>query len=94
MSVTSSADLEIKDPAAILDYSLDWSDWLGSDVISTSTWSVPAGLTLEDSQADAQATTIWVSGGTNGVAYACRNTVVTAAGRTNVRTLTVTVGTR
>ena len=94
MSVTSSSVLESTVPAAVLDYSVEWADWLGADVISTSSWSVPAGLTKDSDDKSATATTIWVSGGTDGVAYACRNTIVTASGRTNVRTLIVTVGTR
>jgi len=94
MSVTSSNDLEVKDPAAVLDYSLDWSDWLGADVIATSSWTVGAGLTKDSDDTAATYTTLWVSGGTNGTAYSCANTITTAAGRTNKRTITITVGTR
>ena len=97
MSVTTSSELEIKDPAAVLDYSLDWSDWLGADTIATSAWTVGAGLTkVSDDSAGPAATytTVWVSGGVNGTAYSCANTITTAAGRTNKRTITITVGTR
>jgi len=30
----------IKDPDAVLDYSVDWSKWLAGDQIQTSAWSV------------------------------------------------------
>ena len=43
----------LKDPAAVLDYSIDWgAEYLGDDLISTSEWSVsPAesgGVTIEN----------------------------------------------
>ena len=30
----------LKDPDAVLDYSVDWSKWLAGDQIETSTWFV------------------------------------------------------
>jgi hypothetical protein len=29
-----------KDPNAALDYTIDWSDWLGADVIAASVWTL------------------------------------------------------
>jgi hypothetical protein len=59
-----------QDPSAVLDWGTNWSAWLGTDTISTSTWSVtetsPVGataLTLATSTHDATTTTIWLSGG-------------------------------
>lgn len=91
MSVTKSADLEPKDPAGTADYSVDWAKELGADVITGSTWTVPAGLTRVSDSLSATATTVWLSGGTDGVAYDLTNTVTTAGGRTFSVTFTVAV---
>ncbi len=94
MSVATSSELEVKDPSAVLDYSIDWADWLGADVIATSTWSVPGGITKDSDDKSATGTTVWLSGGSNGQTYDLRNTITTDGGRTNARTMTITVGTR
>lgn len=80
-----------KDPDAILDYVIDWSTWLDSDTISTSVWVVPSGIT-EDSDSNTTTTaTIWLSGGTLGTSYSVVNRITTAAGRTDDRTITITI---
>lgn len=79
-----------KDPDEIKDYSFDWSDVLGVDTISTSTWSVAAGtgLIINTPAASNTATTtkFWASGGTLGQTYQMLNRIVTAGGRTYDRT--------
>lgn len=78
----------LKDPSAILDYTFDWSDWLRSgDTISTSSWTVTSGMTKVTDTATTTTATIWVSGGTAGITYTAKNTIVTAAGRTDSRSL-------
>ena len=94
MSVTTSSELEVKDPAAILDYAMEWGDWLGADVLDTVTWSVPAGITKTDESKSATTATIWLSGGSNSVSYTISCTVTTLGGRTNKRTMTIAVGAR
>jgi len=79
-----------KDPDATLDYTIDWSTWLGADTISTSEWTVASGITEGTATATTTATTIWLSGGTAGVSYALTNQIVTAGGRTDDRTIVVT----
>lgn len=91
MSVTKSADLEPKDPAGTVDYSVDWAKEIGADVITASTWTVPAGLTKVSDSYAATATTVWLSGGTDGVAYDLTNTVTLASGRIFSVTFTVIV---
>lgn len=81
----------LKDPDALLDYTVDWSAWLGVDTISTSTWVVPAGITEASASNNATAATIWLSGGTSGEDYEVVNRIVTAAGRTEDRTLKIMV---
>lgn len=81
-----------KDPSSILDYGVDWTDWLDGDTISTSSWSVsPSGLTAISNTRNGGVTTVWLSGGTVGQTYQVTNTIVTAAGRTDQRTLLVAI---
>lgn len=81
----------LKDPAAVLDYTLDWTDWLAGDAISSHTVTVPAGITLGSSTATATAVTLWLSGGTVGVSYAVVVRVLTLGGRTDERTIMIYV---
>jgi len=81
-----------KDPSAVLDFTLDWSSWLASgETISTSTWTVPTGLTKDSSSNTATATTVWLSGGTAGQFYPYVNRIVTSQARTDERTIVVGV---
>jgi hypothetical protein len=80
-----------KDPDAVLDYSMDWATWLGSDTLATSVWSVPAGLTKVSDTLTATATIIWLSGGTAGQVHDVRNRITTAGGRTQDDTLRITI---
>ncbi len=81
----------VKDPASVLDYTVDWADYLVSDTISTSTWTVPAGITLDSQSNTATTTTVWLSGGTHNTAYTATNKVTTAGGRTVERSIWVKV---
>ena len=81
----------LKDPQAILDYSIDWSTWLAGDTIATSTWTVPAGIVKDSDTNTATRTTIWLSGGSAGVAYSICNHITTAALRQDDRTFIVQV---
>lgn len=61
----------IKDPEAILDYSIDWSTFLDGDTISTAVWVVsadesPADLVKDSSSNTSTVATVWLSGGTLG----------------------------
>lgn len=81
-----------KDPDAVLDYTVDWATWLGTDTISTSTWPVvPAGITKDSDTNSTTIATIWLSGGTIGETYQLTNRIVTAGGRTDDRTITINV---
>ena len=53
MAVTVYAAKFIKDPDAVLDYQADWSDWLGDDTISSSSWeSSGEELTIDNYSSD------------------------------------------
>ncbi len=83
-----------KDPDGKMDYVIDWAAWLDGDTISTSTWSVPSGITKSSSPAASNTTTtatIWLEGGTAGQDYDVINSIVTAAGREDDRTFRVTL---
>lgn len=84
----------IHDPQAVLDYRIDWSSWLqDGETISTSTWTVAAGITEASPAAshDSTSATIWLSGGTVGSNYALTNHITTSASRQDDRTITVQV---
>jgi hypothetical protein len=82
----------IKDPDAVLDYGFDWSSWLATgETISTSTWTVPTGITKDSSSNSTTKTTVWLSGGTVGQTYEIVNRIVTSASRTDERTVTILV---
>ena len=75
--------LNYKDPADVLDYKNDWSEWLaGTDTISTSTWSAsPSGLTVDSSEISDTETVVWLSAGTVDTRYEVTNHIATVAGR-------------
>ena len=84
----------LKDPEGVLDYQIDWSSWLDEDAISSSSWTVPTGITEDSSTNDTTTATIWLSGGTLGEDYEITNRIVTAGGRTEDRTITIKVRAR
>ena len=80
-----------KDPSAVLDFIVNWTDYLDGDTISTAAATVPAGITL-DSEANTTTThTMWLSGGTEGNAYDIVSQIVTVGGRTDERTIRINV---
>lgn len=83
----------IKTPAEVLDYTLDWADWLadGADTISTSAWTLPAGVVEDASSNTTTTTTIFVSSGTVGQTYTLTNQITTANGRTAERSMKISV---
>ena len=80
-----------KDPSAILDYQVNWTDWLTTDTIASSTWTVPDGITKVTDVTDDTKATIWLSGGTVGKRYTITNRIVTAGGRQDERSITIKI---
>ena len=83
-----------KDPDAILDYYIDWSDWLtGSEVLASSTWTVPTGIVKDSDGNSDTVTQIWLSGGTVGRVYRVINHIKTNSSpvREDDRTLTIRI---
>ena len=83
-------ETRIKDPDAILDYGFDWSDWLRSATIASSTWSA-TGLTIEASSKTDTETVAIISGGSAGQTYTATNHIVTDTGLADGRSLTLSV---
>lgn len=81
----------LKDPQATLDYSVEWSQWLDGDTISTSSWTVTTGLNNTSESTTTTKATVWLSGGSIGGVYSAVNTITTATGRTDERTITISV---
>jgi hypothetical protein len=80
-----------KDADAILDYDFDWSEWLGSATIVTSTFTVPSGITeVTDSHTDT-VTAIRLSGGTWGESYVITNHIVDSDGEEDERSITIRI---
>ena len=104
-----------KDPDEIKPYHIVWCDKDGTNTgsatddgelqgatISTSTWTVPTGLTNQSDNKSAATihgvsysantvATIWLSGGTDGTDYNVTNRVVLSDGRTLDKTITIPV---
>jgi hypothetical protein len=81
-----------KDPNAVLDYRWDWSSWLAaSEVISSHSAIVEAGITVDSSSNSTTAVTIWLSGGTEGQAYTVTARIVTNQGRTEDSSIRINV---
>lgn len=73
-----------QDPDAILDYEMDWSEWLSDgDTIASSTWIVPEGVTTAGEANTTTTATVWLSGGVAHSRYRVTNRIVTAGGRQN-----------
>ena len=79
------------DPDETLDYAVDWSDWLDTGiVISTTTWSItPTGPTLSGQSDGSTSSRIYVSGCTLGVVYRLSCKITTSAATAQVAERTV-----
>lgn len=88
--------LILKDPASVLDYSIDWrSSYLADDALLESGWSVvpveSGGVTIDGSSHDPDAARVNVSGGRPGKLYRLINHVVTSLGREDSRSIIIRV---
>lgn len=91
MITTGSGKAAYKIAADNETYVIDWSDWLPTDqVLDTSTWSVPAGLTVISNGMNGVEAFAVISGGVSGVNYACSN-MVSVNGRSRTRSFTLRV---
>lgn len=97
MPSNDSPSYFVKDPQATLDYIINWGDnWLGTDTISASTWTLPSNmahpqLVKVTDTFDNDKATVWLSSGTVGTSYDVINRITTAGGRTDERTIVLAV---
>lgn len=86
----------LKDPNAVLPFSVDWSAWLTNegDTAATATWTVSPGITQAASPAPSIVSgkaTVWLSGGVDGNNYTATCLLTTTGGRTDERTISIEV---
>lgn len=84
-----------KDPDAILDYRIDWSEVLSEntpvDTIDSSSWVVSGTMSIDSDSFTTTEAVVWVSGGALTELCNLVNTIGTVGGRTHVKTIKVSV---
>jgi hypothetical protein len=88
--------LLLKDPDAVLDYSVDWgAEYLLGDLISNSQWTVEpqedGGVTIVGNDFDASTAVVKAAGGQPGRLYRLVNQVLMQSGRVDSRSVTLRV---
>ena len=88
--------LLLKDPAAALDYAVDWGvDYLTDDTLAQSSWEVsPAetgGLSVVASSFDQKIASVTAAGGIAGHVYRLSNHVLLSSGLTDSRSIVLRV---
>jgi hypothetical protein len=89
--------LLLKDPAAVLDYAIDWGvDYLDDDdILMESDWSVDpdetGGVAIVGNSLGDRVSTVQASGGIAGRIYRLSNRVATQSGRTDERSIVLRV---
>lgn len=81
----------VHDPQAVLDYTWDWTGWLGTttgDTITSAAINAPVGLNIDTFTIASPYVTAWISGGTIGTVYRVTCHIITAQGREDDWTLT------
>lgn len=90
----------LKDPAAVLDYSIDWrAEYLAADeLLAASEWSVvpeePGGVSVAGSDFDISTSSATVGGGIAGHIYKLLNRITTDRGRVDERSIVLRVESR
>lgn len=73
-----------KQPSEVLDYDVDFTDWLPTDdIVETAAVTADAGLTVDSHEVISAGTAVkvWLSGGTAGTTYKVQVTANSNAGR-------------
>lgn len=91
MSVPQPIATFSKDPTAILDYCVDWSDFLRDDTIASVAWTLDAGISNAGTLFSRTLAIIQLSGGTAGTSYNITCHITTSGGRADNRTFKVNV---
>ena len=87
--------LAVKDPQDTVWYTVDWADWLDTgETVSSTDWTVPAGITQSAATATSTTSLIKLSGGTAGVTYKIACKATTSASQVVERSFLVPVKNR
>lgn len=86
----------VKDPDAVLDYAIDWTDLLvDGEAITSDQWDITPvennGLALGATASEGPLRSAFVSGGRRGRIYRLRNRVLTSAGRSDDRSILIRI---
>lgn len=89
--------MKLKDAAAVLPIIINWEDGLPEgDDLQSSSWAVtpdePDGLVVAADDRNTTQTSALISGGIVGRMYRLTNTIVTAGGMTDSRSVSVRIG--
>lgn len=85
----------LKDPASRVDYAIDWTAYLGDQVLTASIWAVtPAeagGVEVDAASFDLRRTAATLARGRPGHVYSATNQVTLSDGRRDQRSITLRV---
>jgi len=85
----------LKDPDSTLDFAFDWSDWLDThETVSDHTITAENGITKDSDSESSGVITVWLSGGTAGNKYTVTCRITTSMGRTDERSIFISVKNR
>jgi len=86
-----------KDPSSVLDYTIDWTNWLSGDTVSSVVYDLENGITTSTAiggvavSNTTTTTTVNIAGGTAGNIYNVKCTMTTTNGRTVVKNFRIKV---
>jgi len=78
-----------KDPEAMLDYHINWSDWLDGDTIIASEWVTESGISIVADKFSDTVAVVWLSGGESRSRYEVTNRITTSGSRIDERTIRI-----
>lgn len=86
-----ASDIWVHDPQAVLDYTFDWSRWLASGETITTATVTGDGVTIDSTDTTTTTVAAWVSGGTLGEIETVKCAITTSGGRTDERTIRLSI---
>ncbi|MBS3958306.1 MAG: hypothetical protein KGZ52_02745 [Xanthomonadaceae bacterium] len=91
MRTVNGAPQALKTPGSVVDFGVDWRQWLAlGETITSSTWACEPALSLTNPGEAEGVAVVWVGGGVEGTTYRLRNSIVTTAGRIDSREIVLT----
>ena len=89
--MTPNWNREFKAPTDEKKYTIDWSNDLGAETISSDVWTIDSGLTDDGQTNDTTTSTIDVSGGTAGYTYKLSCAITTSTADVHVKEIYIRV---